>query len=335
MLRTLLPPDWSLPSVYQVLVDRFWPGPLTILVPTTSAEQPTSKIPDIVTCGLKTVAVRMPAHPIARALIALSGSCVAAPSANLSGRPSPTQAAHVKRDLDGRIELILDGGPCEVGVESTVVDGLNPDGRLRILRLGGLSVEDISRCLLDANAGGTLIRLPSVEVYNSHGKDLAQDAKPTTPGMKYKHYSPKAKIIIINLMKPSDTCKEQNLPTPIQLISDCIKDLSHFSSPQPKKTKSIGLMMIENSPLSEQFKSCEKTLDSDQVTLHHSSLGPLNQPEISAQRLFSSIRYLDEEAFVDVIFVEGLPDVGLGTTVMERLYKAAGTHTPTLLRLSA
>ncbi|KAG0140724.1 hypothetical protein CROQUDRAFT_664807 [Cronartium quercuum f. sp. fusiforme G11] len=333
MLQSLLPPDWSLPTVYKVLVDRFWPGPLTILVPTTSAEQSTSKIPDIVTCGLKTFAVRIPAHPIARALIASSGSPIAAPSANLSGRPSPTQAAHVKRDLEGKIELILNGGPCEVGVESTVVDGLNLDGRLRILRLGGLSVEDINQCLLDANALGTLTTTPTVEVYKSHGKDLAPEAKPTTPGMKYKHYSPKAKVIIIDLVKTHDTCDEKDIPTPAQFISDYTKEYANCSSSDKKK--SIGLMLIENSKLFEQFELCERILDPVSVTLHHSSLGSLTQPEISAQRLFSAIRHLDEEVLVDIILVEALPDFGLGSTVMERLYKAAGNHTPTRLRLPA
>ncbi|PLW06492.1 hypothetical protein PCANC_28027 [Puccinia coronata f. sp. avenae] len=113
------------------------------MLPTTLPAQSSSPILHLVTCGLPTVAVRMPGHPIARALIAESGVPIAAPSANLSGRPSPTTAQRVESDIKAKIPMILDGGACQVGVESTVVNG-----RLRILRLGGLSVEDIEACLV-------------------------------------------------------------------------------------------------------------------------------------------------------------------------------------------
>ena len=110
-------PD-KLPDIYEKVLDQFWPGPLTILI-----KKPTC-VPDCVSGGQNTIAVRMPAHPVARALISFSGVPLAAPSANTSGRPSPTLAEHVYDDLKGRIPLIIDGGPCQSGVESTVLDGL-------------------------------------------------------------------------------------------------------------------------------------------------------------------------------------------------------------------
>lgn len=117
MLDDLLQPD-RLPEIYERLLDAFWPGPLTILVKKPAC------IPDCVSAGQDTIAVRMPAHPIASALIEVAKVPLAAPSANSSGRPSPTLASHVFNDLNGKIPLILDGGPCESGVESTVLDGL-------------------------------------------------------------------------------------------------------------------------------------------------------------------------------------------------------------------
>ncbi|EGG00583.1 uncharacterized protein MELLADRAFT_111724 [Melampsora larici-populina 98AG31] len=330
MLQSLLPSDWVLPLSYQILIDEFWPGPLTFLVPTISSEQPISKIPDKVTCGLKTVAVRIPSHPIARALISLSGVPIAAPSANLSGRPSPTEAEHVRKDLEPSIKLVLDGGPCNVGVESTVIDGLNPDGGIRVLRLGGLSAEDITQCLVNAKTSGKLAEVPIIEVPNSNGTSLAPGIQPTTPGMKYKHYSPNAKVTLINLIRPPIPQNWQSFPTPIDLIDNFTTNFRRENI--VCRPVSIGLMLIENGELLKAFKSYEEELDCDEVELIHYALGPINQPEISAQRLFSSMRSLDE-CLVDIIFVEQVPLNGLGSTVMERLYKAAGTDIVKPIRL--
>lgn len=117
MLLDLIKPD-KLPQIYEAILDAFWPGPLTILVKKPAC------VPDCVSAGQDTIAIRMPAHPIARALIQVCNVPLAAPSANTSGRPSPTTAMHVYDDLNGRIPLIIDGGPCQSGVESTVLDGL-------------------------------------------------------------------------------------------------------------------------------------------------------------------------------------------------------------------
>ncbi|KAF1736203.1 Threonylcarbamoyl-AMP synthase [Beauveria bassiana] len=144
MLRRLTGTDAAardgLPERYGALIDRFWPGPLTILLPNA---QPSRLAPEV-TAGLATFGVRMPSSPLALSLIKLAGVPLAAPSANASTKPSPTAAHHVRHDLDGRIELILDGGPSQVGVESTVVDGLcDPP---IVLRPGGISMEELRSC---------------------------------------------------------------------------------------------------------------------------------------------------------------------------------------------
>ena len=186
-----------LPAIYQPLVSRFWPGPLTILLPL-----PTSNpfAPEV-SCGLSTVGIRMPSTPLARLLISLVGKPLAAPSANASTRPSPTTAQHVMEDMNGRINFILDGGPCTVGVESTVVDGLcDPP---EILRPGGVGLEQIRA--LGGQWAKTVIRpsekaneadSPHVLINgNSTGGNMSEEA-PRAPGMKYKHYSPRARVVL-------------------------------------------------------------------------------------------------------------------------------------------
>ncbi|MEW5306626.1 MAG: hypothetical protein WDW36_009080 [Sanguina aurantia] len=180
MLQALYPAGWELPAVYTQAVAELWPGPLTILLPCSPL------IPPIVTCGHPTMAVRMPSHPVARALIAACGFPLAAPSANSSGRPSPTLATHVMEDLCGRIPLVLDGGPCGCGVESTVLDGLRRPPVL--LRPGGVTAERLSR----------VPGLEQLQVYRRDFVDAALEAAPTTPGMKYRHYSPDAQVVLID-----------------------------------------------------------------------------------------------------------------------------------------
>lgn len=166
--------------MYYALAERYMPGPLTIILP----KKPV--IPDAVSGGLATVAIRCPAHPDARALIQVSGHPIAAPSANSSGKPSPTTAAHVYDDLCGKIPLILDGGPCSIGVESTVIT-LGSDGEsCTILRPGAVTREMLS----------TICRRVEVsEAVTDPGK--AGD-KPQSPGMKYKHYAPKCHVILVD-----------------------------------------------------------------------------------------------------------------------------------------
>lgn len=165
------------PQLAYTLADAFWPGPLTMIFPKAK------EVPDTTTGGLDTVAVRMPSHPVAARLIRESGLPLAAPSANLSGLPSPTKAEHVFQDMNGRIPLILDGGECSVGVESTVIS-VHEDG-VRLLRPGGITVEMLSKYCEVTVDDGVLHQLKNGE-------------KALSPGMKYKHYSPKANVVILD-----------------------------------------------------------------------------------------------------------------------------------------
>ena len=161
----------------RALMRAFWPGPMTLIFPKSA------RVPREVTAGLDTVAVRMPSHPVARALISAAQTPIAAPSANRSGRPSPTTAAHVLEDMDGRIPLILDGGPCEVGLESTVVDVTG--ARPRILRPGG-----VTREMLEGVVG-------AVDVDEGVLHQLQAGSQARSPGMKYKHYAPRGEMTIV------------------------------------------------------------------------------------------------------------------------------------------
>lgn len=165
------------PPLAEKLMDAFWPGPLTLLMPRRES------IPLVVTASLPTVAVRMPSHPVAAALLKACNVPVAAPSANRSGKPSPTTAHHVLEDMNGRIPLILDGGDCEVGVESTVLDisGETPC----ILRPGG-----ITKAMLETV-------LPRVEVAGSVLRPLQPGEKALSPGMRYKHYAPAGAVTLV------------------------------------------------------------------------------------------------------------------------------------------
>jgi L-threonylcarbamoyladenylate synthase len=177
----------SIPSEAEVLMDAFWPGPLTIILPAGK------EVPAEVTAGLRTVAVRMPDHPVALALIKAAGVPVAAPSANLSGKPSPTQAKHVLQDLDGRIEAILDGGPAGVGVESTVLD-LTSEAPI-VLRPGGITPEELGACL------------GRVKVDRDAVSGICDEENPRSPGMKYTHYAPRAPLLLVTGSQPAVALK--------------------------------------------------------------------------------------------------------------------------------
>lgn len=166
----------EVPDIARALASRFWPGPLTLVM------RRAANVPREVTAGLDTVAIRVPAHPVARALLEAARLPIAAPSANLFSRPSPTRAAHVVADLDGRIDLILDGGPTQVGVESTVVD-LTVDPPI-VLRPGATSVE----ALRDV--------IPLVRVRPDTGASGDADESMASPGMLAKHYAPRAPLTL-------------------------------------------------------------------------------------------------------------------------------------------
>ena len=163
--------------LYYILAEHFMPGPLTVIMPKKDS------VPDEVTGGLDTVAVRCPEHPIARGLISAAGVPIAAPSANLSGKPSPTSASHVREDMDGRIDMIIDGGDCDIGVESTVIT--IADGLCTVLRPGAVT-EDMLRTVCAEVSVDKAVTDPA----------LAGD-HPESPGMKYKHYAPNAEVILV------------------------------------------------------------------------------------------------------------------------------------------
>ena len=168
----------EVPEQARKLADAFWPGPLTMIVWKSDA------VPEATTGGMQTVAVRMPNHPVALELIRRSGCLIAAPSANTSGRPSPTEAQHVAEDLSGKIAMILDGGPVGIGIESTIID--LTEEKPMILRPGYITPEMLSEVLQE-------------EVVIDPGIIAADDTrKPKAPGMKYKHYAPKAEMIIVD-----------------------------------------------------------------------------------------------------------------------------------------
>ncbi len=176
-------PSWlerycrDVPAAARRLAEQFWPGPLTMILPRRAL------VPDEVTCGLETVGVRCPDHPVTLDIIRAAGVPVAAPSGNRSGRPSPTCARHMLEDMEGRIQAVVDGGPCGVGVESTIVDLTLPVPRL--LRPGGLPLE-----ALEAVLG-------RVDVDRAVTAPLSPGEKPRAPGMKYRHYAPQAPVTVV------------------------------------------------------------------------------------------------------------------------------------------
>ena len=175
--RSQLADICDVPEIAPKLMDAFWPGPLTMLMPRKST------IPDAVTAGLSTVAVRMPSHPVAAALLKKCNLPIAAPSANRSGKPSPTTAKHVLEDMDGIIPMIIDGGSCDVGVESTVLDICN--GTPCILRPGGVTKDMLEKVVGTVNVAGSVLR------------PLQAGEKALSPGMRYKHYSPDGQVTLV------------------------------------------------------------------------------------------------------------------------------------------
>jgi len=255
----------DVPEIALKLAERFWPGPLTIVLPKRE------EVPDVTTGGLDTVAIRMPAHPIALELIRLSGRPVAAPSANISGKPSPTEADHVVDDFYGRIECIVDGGSTHIGVESTVLD-LTGDVPL-LLRPGGLPLEEIEKVV------GRVEIHPAVKGMEV---DVAK-----APGMKYRHYSPNAQVIVVEGSR--EAVREK--------INELVEEFR-------KKGLKVGVMATEEHE-ADTFFHLGKTVG-----------------EV-ARNIFRALRELDK-AGVDVIIAEGIEEKGLGLAVMNRLRKAAG-----------
>ncbi len=257
----------EIPEKAKILANKFWPGPLTIIVKKGKA------IPDEVSAGLDTVAIRLPSHKTARALISQANLPLAAPSANLSGSPSPTSAQHVYNDLNGKIDAIIDGGISDVGLESTVITlAENPP---RLLRPGGITKEQLE------DAIGTII------VDNAVLNKLEDNAKAASPGMKYKHYAPKANVV---LLKASDK-------TFYEFIN---KNSNHNTA-----------VICYNE-------------DAQHINAKAFLLGDKKDLESQAHNLFDILREIDTDETITKVYARCPKTEGVGMAVYNRLIRAAG-----------
>lgn len=276
----------QVPALVDKIAEKFWPGPLTIVLPSNG------KVSAKALGGVQTVGVRMPSHPVALKLIEMCGLPLAAPSANLSGKPSPTLASHVAHDLDGRIAGIVDGGPTGIGLESTVLDcsALCAEEKaaptppiLHVLRPGGVTLEQL-RELVGKEA--------EVELDGAHA-DVS--FTPRAPGMKYTHYAPTARLCLV---EGSDSFL-----------------LSLVQQSQAEGLK-VGILTVEEKvgPFTEQTKDVEIL-----------ACGRGAELESVAHELFATLRKFDKTN-VEVVFGHTFAEAGIGKAIMNRLSKAAG-HT--------
>jgi L-threonylcarbamoyladenylate synthase len=302
--------DW--PVVADNLAARFWPGPLTLILPRAAM------IPDLVTAGLPSVALRMPSHSVALALIRKSGVPIAAPSANLSGSPSPTLATHVLADLDGKIDIVLDGGPADIGVESTILALIGEQPVL--LRPGGVTREDLEQVLgkvlvhdtaipgKNAVITGTTPDGPEVDPQDSAadpGMEPGVQATPC-PGTLFRHYAPRAEALVVTGDSRDQRAK-----------------VGDYLAAHPGRKVAL-LATAENATVYLQMMVGGGTTGTAPV--HVEVLGSRSRPEEIASRLFSALRRCDQ-AGAQVILMEAIPLSGIGLAVMNRLYRAAANRT--------
>lgn len=265
----------EIPEAGRKLMEAFWPGPLTMIFPKSG------RVPYGTTGGLDTVAVRMPDDPVASRLIELAGVPVAAPSANTSGRPSPTTADHVWQDMNGRIDMIIDGGPVGIGVESTIVDVSSPVPS--VLRPGAITMEMLREVLGEVAVDPAILG------------PMKEDVKPKAPGMKYRHYAPKAELTLVETTGPVESMVEK------------VKELAHEKLVQGCQ---VGIICTDES------RSCyaEGTVR---------SIGARESQESVAHNLYAVLREFDDLK-VEYIFSESFSEDHLGQAIMNRLSKAAG-----------
>lgn len=264
----------SVPDKAKKLAEVYWPGPLTMIF------EKADIVPYETTGGLDSVAVRMPSEVIALELIRAGGGYVSAPSANTSGRPSPTMAEHVAEDMTGKIEMILDGGAVEIGVESTIVD-LTVEPPM-ILRPGAITKEMLEELIGEVEVDRTLLSAEAKEA-------------PKAPGMKYRHYAPKAELSVV----------EGELQAVVAFINQMAKD-------KMSQGKTVGIIATEETldQYQEGDIKCVGTRE-DEMTI--------------AMHLYGILREFDADG-VDYIYSESFEADGIGSAVMNRLLKAAGHH---------
>ena len=256
-------------------MDTFWPGPLTLIY------RKSSIVPDEVTAGLDTVAVRMPEHKTALALIRAAGVPIAAPSANLSGKPSPTSVQHVKEDMDGKVDVIIDGGACEIGLESTIVK-ISEDEQgqpyLILLRPGAVT-HDALCCVC-----------PRVDIAPAVADKLAENERPLSPGMKYRHYAPTAPLVLLD-------GKDEDV-----------------------------LAFLQNE---QKERSCTVLCYDEEIdALSGGTVIPIGQKQdlaAQAKHLFAALRHADATD-AEIIYAHLPPMQGLGLALYNRMIRAAA-HT--------
>ena len=267
--------DWleryceDIPPAARALAARFWPGPLTMIL----RRRPI--VPDAVTAGLDTVGMRCPAHPVCRAILAAADLPVAAPSGNTSGRPSPTTMADMLEDMDGKIDGIVDGGPCAVGVESTIIDLTETPPRL--LRPGGVTLEELEDVLGEVAVDPAVTRL------------MGAGERPRAPGMKYRHYAPKAPVTVVR-GEPAEAARYIR---------------RHIADGDGVICFNEFVPLFEGHPVEP--------------------IGPADDPAEHARRVFDALRYFDGTDAAR-IWAQCPDPVGIGLAVSNRLNKAAGFH---------
>ena len=302
----------ALPEKAKKLMEAFWPGPLTLVLPKSDL------VPKESTGGLETVALRSPENALTLDLIRACGFPIAGPSANLSGRPSPTEASHVFEDLGGRIEGILEDGAVGIGVESTIVD-LSEDCPT-LLRPGAITIEDLEEVLGEKVAiDPTLL-----------GKSMAEGFTPKAPGMKYRHYAPKAEMLLFKKKEEDETGSGQEEITKF-ILSYGGKELSDCPEKEVKKSVAEAILSYGEKELSV---SPEKRIwilcGEDTAFLYEGDgrftvqiLGRREEPLSMTHNLFRLLRKADEEG-VELILGECYSEEGVGFALMNRLKKAAG-----------
>ncbi len=264
----------SVPPKAKLLAEKFWPGPLTMIF------SKSSRVPYETTGGLESVAVRMPSHPVALAIIREGGGYIAAPSANTSGRPSPTRAEHVCEDLTGKIDMIVDGGAVGIGLESTIVDFTEEVPV--ILRPGYINQEMIQEVIGPVRMDrGLLI--------------TEEKVRPKAPGMKYRHYAPKAQLTIVQGSSSQVTA---------YINAQCEKAVREGKKP--------GVI------------AADETVSAYRGAVVK-GIGARNDEEEIARNLFAVLREFDEED-TDILFSEAFDTPRMGQAIMNRLLKAAGHH---------
>jgi len=301
-----------IPECAKAIAKQFWPGPLTMIFNKSKC------VSTEVSAGLNTVAVRMPANKIAQELIRLSGKPIAAPSANLSGKPSPTNFEHVECDMLGKVDIIIDGGQCDVGLESTVLDvSVWPPV---VLRPGGITLEQLQSVVAD------------IKLFEGHSVEISDLKEPVrSPGLRHKHYAPKADVYLLEgtyqeqidiiqsyLKKTALDCNTRK-KTGFMISENVMKSL--YKTIESFQTCSIP--QFENFCFDEEIYPIMKTPNGKCV---FKIVGKRDDLKSIAHELFKALRDLDELG-VDIIIAESFPEDGVGLAIMNRLSRSSGGKT--------